>query len=555
MISSQLRVGIIIDSYFVPSWFIHTLSQIQKSGFTRLLFIYAIEQDQKVVEQNGNVGKRNGRKNFIFPLFDKIDRKIFLRVPDACTRLDLRPIFTDIPIIEFHSINNGMGITFSDDDQEKIRSFNLDILVEMRHSVSNNHIASLAKYGFWFYDFYSREENRSSPPAFWEVIERKPYTESALYVYQPCDAEPKAIYHSSSLTHPFSPARNGNIVYWLASSFLPRQIKLLYQIGGEQFFNKAAINDTKPKYERKASIANPSNLRFLNGYIRLFFRILYELFQRSWRRDMWFLMIDFSATPFLSFDRLKKISPPRDRFWADPLAIHKDGSFYIFIEEYIYANQKGHISVIEMDAQGSYKNPVPVLEKDYHLSYPFVFEYLNRIYMVPESGQNRTIDLYECEIFPCKWKFKQHLMENVNAVDTTLFFYNEKWWLFTGITENEGAFPEVELFLFYSSDLFTTEWKSHPLNPVISDVTSARPAGGLFERDGKIYRPSQDCSVNYGHAFNINEIICLSETEYQEKKINTVTPDWDRQLIATHTYTNVDGLKIIDGLIRQSKLF
>jgi hypothetical protein len=208
-----------------------------------------------------------------------------------------------------------------------------------------------------------------------------------------------------------------------------------------------------------------------------------------------------------------------------------------------------------MDKQGNCREAVPVLSEDHHLSYPFVFEHKNKYYMVPESADKNSIDLYECVEFPTRWKFKMSLMRDVKAVDTTLFFYGGKWWLFTGLAENVGAFPEVELFLFYSDDLFTTRWISHPLNPVISGVASARPAGRLFIKNGKIFRPSQDCSKSYGYGFNINEITCLNEQEYQEKKVAAVKPHWDPKLIATHTYTQVGELTVIDGLSMRSKLF
>jgi hypothetical protein len=233
--------------------------------------------------------------------------------------------------------------------------------------------------------------------------------------------------------------------------------------------------------------------------------------------------------------------------------IKKDGTIYIFIEEYLYKNHKGRISMIEMDTEGNYKNPVPVLDTDYHLSYPFVFENENKYYMVPESAANNSIDLYECIDFPTTWKLKMSLMQNVKAVDTTLFFYEGKWWLFTGLASHEGAFPEVELFLFYSDDLFSTEWKPHPLNPVISDVTSARPAGKLFTRDGKVYRPSQDCSKWYGHGFNLNEVVCLNEKDYVEKKLSEVKPNWDPALSGTHTFTYTDDFIIIDATYRKRK--
>jgi len=72
---------------------------------------------------------------------------------------------------------------------------------------------------------------------------------------------------------------------------------------------------------------------------------------------------------------------------------------------------------------------------------------------------------------------------------------------------------------------------------------------------GKIYRPSQDCSKTYGYGFNINEVVCLSETDYLEKKVLSVKPNWDNRLIATHTFTRVEGLHFTDALIRRSKLF
>jgi hypothetical protein len=63
--------------------------------------------------------------------------------------------------------------------------------------------------------------------------------------------------------------------------------------------------------------------------------------------------------------------------------------------------------------------------------------------MVPESIHNRSTDLYECIEFAHRWKLRMNLIENALAVDTTLFHYDGKWWLFTGIAENEGSIPRL----------------------------------------------------------------------------------------------------------------
>ena len=57
-------------------------------------------------------------------------------------------------------------------------------------------------------------------------------------------------------------------------------------------------------------------------------------------------------------------------------------------------------------------------------------------YMIPETKQNKTIELYQCNEFPHKWEFLKTLMVNVEAVDSTLFEHMGKWWLFTNLVES-----------------------------------------------------------------------------------------------------------------------
>ena len=72
-------------------------------------------------------------------------------------------------------------------------------------------------------------------------------------------------------------------------------------------------------------------------------------------------------------------------------------------------------------------------------------------------------------------------------VDSTILFHKNKWWLFTNIADPEGTSPHNELYLFSSDNLLSHNWKSHPMNPVISDVKRARPAGKIIEHKGILY--------------------------------------------------------------------
>ena len=116
--------------------------------------------------------------------------------------------------------------------------------------------------------------------------------------------------------------------------------------------------------------------------------------------------------------------------------------------------------------------------------------------MIPETSANNSIELYRCKNFPTEWVFEKNIMQNVAGIDSTLFFKNDKWWLFTNLIENNGASSWDELFLFYSDSPLNDNWISHRKNPIISDVRSARSAGNFFKTNTSIIRPSQNSSKN-----------------------------------------------------------
>ena len=248
-----------------------------------------------------------------------------------------------------------------------------------------------------------------------------------------------------------------------------------------------------------------------------------------------------------SFRDFKKIIPPSDRFWADPQVFFKDDVYYIFIEEYLYKKKKAHISLIEMQQSGKYSDPVKVLEEPFHLSYPHVFEYDGILYMIPETHQAKSINLYQCTGFPAEWKHRAVLMDSVDAVDATTLFHNNRWWIFTNIAEPKGTSLQNELYLFSSDTLLSQNWKSHPMNPVISDVKRARPAGKIFKRDGQLIRPSQCCNPRYGYGIKLNEIVVLTENDYAEREIAFIEPTWDKNLKGVHTLCHENRLTMIDA--------
>jgi hypothetical protein len=76
----------------------------------------------------------------------------------------------------------------------------------------------------------------------------------------------------------------------------------------------------------------------------------------------------------------------------------------------------------------------------------------------------------------------------------------------------------------------------------------ARPAGRIFSRDGKLYRPSQNSGYHYGYGLNISEITELTESTYAERIVSRLAPTWDAEIRGTHTFASERGLTMIDAL-------
>ena len=184
----------------------------------------------------------------------------------------------------------------------------------------------------------------------------------------------------------------------------------------------------------------------------------------------------------------------------------------------------------------------------FHLSYPFVFEDNNKLYLIPESSRSNSIDLYECEEFPYKWSIKQTLIENFKGLDNTLYKKGDYFWLFTTLSQTD------ELHLFYSKTLFTKDWIPHPSNPLFTDVSKARMAGKIVNFDDRTYRFAQNGSKRYGYGMQLLEIKEISKTKFSEKNIQFIYPNWSDDLVATHTFNQTNRLSVIDGLIRRPKL-
>jgi hypothetical protein len=264
----------------------------------------------------------------------------------------------------------------------------------------------------------------------------------------------------------------------------------------------------------------------------------------------WFLLFGQAGKEWLLNPQpatLRKVLPPNDRIWADPFLWEYGNDWFIFCEEWLYDQPYGHIAVFQVSREGQPLSPAkPVLMKEHHLSYPFLFEHEGTLHMLPEAGNGRTLDVYQCEEFPERWRKRATLMHNIRYADATLFEHRAKWWLF--VTIKRGMFTlSRDLFVFWADTPLTDKWNRLSANPVVRGLKSARPAGRVFELGERLFRPSQNCVVRYGHSLRINEIMRLDPKGYEERLVTEVTPNWEDNILANHHLDWHDGRVVMDA--------
>ena len=511
----------------LPSWVVSVLEKISSLNYVQLKLIIKSPAPQPEKEP------------FLYFLYKKRNSRP-LGTPDAFELQELTALLHGIPSIEHEA----------DDAVSKAEAADLDVLLNFSRHILSDVYRGCSRYGVWRY-FFS-ETRDTNVPGVWEVLERRPVTTSGIEVME-ANGLKRIIYQSVSLTNPYSIKESQNSYYWKSVSFLPRMLEILHNdVADFKAINITPYSSVKPKQKY---LNAPSNFSILDAFVnQMPKRISTKLKSFSIKRD-WMLMYDADSYPGKPFriEDFKELMPPSGFFWADPIVAVKDGKHYIFLEEYVYAQGKGRLSVIEIDDNGSPSEAVPILECPYHLSYPFVFEKDGQYFMIPETSANHTVDLYECVSFPYKWQFKKNLLTDIKAVDSTVIFKDNKWWLFTNVVENAGASSLDELFLFYCDDIINCELKSHHSNPIVSDVRSARPAGPLYYKDGVLFRPSQICAPYYGWGISVNKITKLTEQEYEEDQASVISPDVNNKIAGIHTLAYAGKLCVIDALTDMKK--
>ncbi|MGE0772982.1 MAG: hypothetical protein AB7K37_14800 [Cyclobacteriaceae bacterium] len=526
-----LRIGLLIDSTALPQWQRIVVEFIKKSDQLTLSLVVV------------NNAKVQNNSKLLYRLLRAMDRAIHKNPNDCFERFDCRDLLEGLDVISVKPTQTKFTDSFSDESIREIQSRQLDVMIRFGFRILKGDILRTAKFGVWSLHHGDSKVNRGGPPAFWEVVEKLPVTGVTLQILSGDLDGGRVISKSFIRTNSTSFYRNQVDLYWAGVELLVNTLR--------KFSIDRSLEPVSTRFYSNRLFKNPGNLKAFWIFLFFLLRRLYKYFLRLARRPRWSLYFAKSSGSRFetSLFRYKRIESPSGVDWADPFVIKHQDRYYLFFEELPSGSRVAHISFICLSNTGKLiePTPTPIIQEAFHLSYPFIINYNGSYYLIPESATDNNVWLYVCEQFPKKWTKLKALVPNAAIYDPTLHFHGGFWYLFGTQRPYPGSSPDQYLHIYLTDDLLGGRWKPHPLNPITRDVRCARPAGRIFEFDGKLVRPVQLGAPNYGYGVRFMQITRLTPEEYNEEYFDEVVPHWESGLRAVHTFNVAEGLSVIDA--------
>lgn len=248
---------------------------------------------------------------------------------------------------------------------------------------------------------------------------------------------------------------------------------------------------------------------------------------------------------------------------ADPFLFVHNNTLFLFYEDLHFFGKGGVIKMMSTSDLKNWTKPITVIkEPGVHFSFPYVFEDAGNVYIIPETGKDGTIRLYEAKGNGLtSFERKQNIFERkgtdnypIDLADNIVLKKDGVYYLFTSKQDKDGYILEL-----YTSTNLTGPYTIHPAAPVQHSNKYGRNGGAIIAKGDKMYRVAQDCSETYGGDIHLMEIDELTPNSYKEHvfKENIIPKHIDYYKRGGHQlhFVNYKGKIIVATDAKQDKPF
>jgi hypothetical protein len=532
-----MKFGILCNGNTFQQWQLETIRNLVSGGHSCALLIV-----------NANTFEKPGlRQKIVQYPYSKVLYRVWFRYlmkPEAKKSVNITDFYTNLPELSCSTTRKGYAEYFDTKDVETIKSCKLDFMLRFGFGIIKGDILDAAQYGVWSYHHDDDRKYRGVPTGFWEIRFGDPVN-AAILQRLTNKLDSGVILHKAyfaTINHSWQ-ANLDNLLK--STTEWPLQVCRDIENGNTEFLS--VVNAPASAIYRL-----PNNLLMLRFMLKVtwnkFMFHYRDLFlTEKWNIGILSIPVEKLVHPgetSLPEPGWLNINSQKPVYHADPFGFTKDDHVHIVCEEYDYRNPKGKLTSIQVDRQlFQVIKKTTALEKDYHLAFPFLIEFDNKQYCIPENSRSGNVDLFRFDVQSGKLVFEQTLIENLKAVDPSLFFHEGLWWLFFTdmVSTNE------RLHIWYSPN-FRGPYAAHANNPVKVDIRSSRPAGNPFMLNGMLLRPAQDCTLRSGRRICLNQVQKLNPTQFVETEYAILNPapesKWGHGM---HTFCVMDGAVLVDG--------
>ena len=532
-----LKFGILCDSLSLQLWQRQVISHLLEDGHELVILV----TDGSPPEPNPSFIRKVKEYPYSKLLFRLYYR--FLLKPKAKSKVPIDDLTKNTWIYPEKPVKKGISSYFSEECLGAIRHSGAEFLLRFGFGIIRGEILKCTRYGVWSFHHDDPSHVRGVPSNFWEIYEDMPVNGAILQQLNESIDAGRVIWEGWFPTIRHSWKGNIDQAYF-GTVLWPTQVcrDILYNNG-----NCLRRQESPPLSPIRLAPRNTIMIRFM---ARIFYNRLAFHWKDMIRTEKWAVGItrkplsDILETGFQHSTFRWPEGNKKNEYLADPSGYWHDGKLTLLSEHYSYKNRKGEIQsanpIAEADSAIYWKT---VLRTETHLAFPFVFQHKNEWYCIPETSETRQIQLYRIQTASGTLEWDCILAEGMQAVDTILFPFEDRWWLFFTEKSNSNSV----LHAWYSKDL-RGPYHSHINNPVKTDIRSSRPAGAVIHSEKGLIRPAQDCSKWSGRRIAINQITELSPWSFHESTIRYLeSPSHPIYNQGIHTLNSAGPFTLIDA--------
>lgn len=529
--NKKIRFGILCNSYEFESWEVACIQHLMKHTEIELQLLVMKEPEESIPPSFFQKLQQYPYRNFLYRFY----KRYWLKA-SSYKRISLASELKHVAVIKCATTRKGkFDEYFKETAIAEIKLHQLDFMLRFGFNIIKGSILNSCTYGIWSFHHADNDFIRGGPIGFWEIFLKRNTTAAILQQLNETLDGGRILRKGYLKTVEHSMAENIDQLTDMAAIW-PLQVCI------DLLHNQELTSQTSNVKAQAKLYKYPTNGRFLRFIFILWHNKIKFHLRQLFVAESWQIARfagDFEATLKLTEQKPAYLSKASaETYAADPFLWPLPEQELILFEHYCYQQQTGRIAMSNFDGS-EFKFLDFGVEK--HMSYPFCFSLNQQVYCLPEQADTKEVSLYQLQASGMINKVKV-LIHDFAARDSSIVFYNNKWWLFC---TKANYFENAALFIFYSNDL-DNAFTPHSNNPVKIDVQNARPAGPLFVKNGELFRPAQNSAKHYGHQVNINKIITLNEHTFQEEIVSVIAPERFGKYSGIHHIASFHHQTVID---------